>query len=823
MKILSNLFLRNALPLLFLLMIPSSVFAQSEGGRVGFGFSGGGVKYWGTFTDNQLWFGGDLFVRWNIINQISFQAGAGWAQLRYKNSAEQVAKYPEFYNRFGIGDFAKQSEKSFSRISTYEAFLSWNILPKEKFVPYVFGGVGITDWNPTYDNGKALPLNDGTTYEKRKMMFPVGVGFELYLTDDLVFNGRGTVRITGTPWLDGYDPTKDNKPADGDDIFMTFGAGFTYYVFGNADYDNDGVTNSREREIGTDINNPDTDGDGLKDGEEVFTYYTDPLKADTDGDNLTDYDEIFKHKTQPTRADTDSDGLNDGEELIRKTSPINPDSDGDGLLDGEEIAKYKTDPAKADTDGDGLKDGEEAKRYNTNPILLDSDNDGIDDGEEVNTTKTNPALADSDNDGLRDGDELKQYKTDPMKADTDGDGLNDGEEMSTYKTDPLKTDTDADGLADGDEIKRYSTNPIATDSDNDGLNDGDEVNTYKSNPALADSDSDGLRDGDEIKQYKTDVLKSDSDADGISDGDEVKQYSTNPAKPDSDGDGLNDGDELRKYKSNPLSEDSDQDGLKDGEEVLTYKTDLLKNDSDGDGLKDGEEVATYKTDPAKPDTDGDGLKDGEEVNQYKTDPLKTDTDGDTIADGEEVNRKSKKDGVSAEPTNPAKADTDDDGVRDDADYCALIAGKPSTDPKQNGCPEPPKIGTKTDFPEILFKVGTNGFNFDEPATAGALAKLLAYVQQCDNLQVMIEGHTSSEGSAKVNQPLSQKRAEAVRDWLIAQGVKPTKIAGAIGYAATRPTVKEPTGKDLKKMTKKQIEEIRSKNRRITVAVQKGCD
>ncbi len=709
----------------------STTLAQSEGGRVGFGFTGGGMKYWGTFTDNQIWFGGDLFARWNIINQLSLQAGVGWGQIRYKNTPEIQAKYPEFYARFGQGGFDAPHEKNFSRVSTYETFLSWNILPREKFVPFIFGGIGITNWNPTYDDGKALPLNDVIPDNKQKIMFPVGAGFEMYLTDDFVFNGRATARITGTSWLDGYDPTYDNKPSDGADIFMTFGAGFTYYVFGNSDYDNDGLTNSREREIGTDPNNPDTDGDGLKDGEEVFTYFTNPLSPDTDGDNLNDYDEVFKYKTNPTLADTDLDGLNDGEEIVRKTNPLLADTDGDGLLDGDEVNKYKTNP--------------------------------------------------------------------------------------------LKTDSDDDGLNDGDEITKYNTNPAVADTDNDGLNDGEEVNTYKTNPAIVDTDADGLRDGDEVKQYKTNPLKLDSDGDGLNDGDEVKQYKTNPSLADSDGDGLSDGDEVNKYKTNPLSDDTDQDGLKDGAEVNKYKTDPLKADTDGDGLKDGDEVNKYKTDPLVGDTDKDGLNDGDEVLKYKTDPLKADTDGDTISDGDEVNRKSKRDGVSMEPTNPLKADTDDDGVRDDVDYCALIPGKPNSDPTKNGCPESPKVGTKTDFPEILFIVGTADFNFAEPGTAGALAKLLAYVKQCDNLRVMIEGHTSKEGGDKINQPLSTHRAEAVRTWLIQQGVNIKSISGTVGYASTRENLKEPSGKALKSITAAQLEAIRVKNRRITVAIVHGCD
>ena len=44
--------------------------------------------------------------------------------------------------------------------------------------------------------------------------------------------------------------------------------------------------------IGTDPFNPDTDGDGLSDGDEVLKYHTNPLKPDTDGDGYSDGDEV---------------------------------------------------------------------------------------------------------------------------------------------------------------------------------------------------------------------------------------------------------------------------------------------------------------------------------------------------------------------------------------------------------------------------------------------------------------------------------------------------------------------------------------------------
>ena len=77
------------------------------------------------------------------------------------------------------------------------------------------------------------------------------------------------------------------------------------------DDDNDGLSNAAEASLGTDPNNPDTDGDGLSDGLEVHKYGTLPKNQDTDGDTLTDGHEVETLKTSPLEKDTDGDGLND--------------------------------------------------------------------------------------------------------------------------------------------------------------------------------------------------------------------------------------------------------------------------------------------------------------------------------------------------------------------------------------------------------------------------------------------------------------------------------------------------------------------------------
>lgn len=70
------------------------------------------------------------------------------------------------------------------------------------------------------------------------------------------------------------------------------------------DDDNDGLTDQRERSLGTNPLLPDSDGDGLSDSDEVDVHRTDPSVADTDGDGFTDFDEVAEGTSPTSAADT---------------------------------------------------------------------------------------------------------------------------------------------------------------------------------------------------------------------------------------------------------------------------------------------------------------------------------------------------------------------------------------------------------------------------------------------------------------------------------------------------------------------------------------
>lgn len=359
------------------------------------------------------WLGEGFFaVELNNALELSLNAGygkyAGWAYFDNPDAGfgEYESTIIPISLRFQVSPFDSKG---------------WN--------PYAFIGGGIMNYTVN-----TKPNAAGTAVEKDGWVaiLPIGMGIEIALSERVILDFGVGGTLSSTYDLDGYRSLE----SDSWDSYYNASLGLSFTAENcESDEDNDGLGKCLEKQIGTDPNNPDTDGDGLNDGEEYLTYITNPLIADTDGDGLKDGEEVLKYKTDPNIADTDSDGLKDGEEVnTYKTEPLKADTDGDGLKDGDEVLKYKTNPLKADTDGEGLTDGDEVNGLNVEIKVVG-----------------NPVIT-------------KLFKTDPLKVDTDGDGLTDYAEIKTHKTDPLSVDTDGGTIGDGVEVKR-GTDPLDPSDD----------------------------------------------------------------------------------------------------------------------------------------------------------------------------------------------------------------------------------------------------------------------------------------------------------------------------------------------------------------------
>lgn len=181
----------------------------------------------------------------------------------------------------------------------------------DRLDPYLSIGAGVT-WYGDEVNG-----------ENFDPAFRAGGGVMYH------FNDEWAVRVDGRTFLAGND-TEANAIID---------AGIVWYwdarvppnfvaTAGPMDSDGDGLSDETEGGLGTDPFDPDTDEDGLTDGEEVKTYRTDPLNPDTDYDGLKDGAEVHTHTTDPLKRDTDGGMVADGHEVIEDgTDPLNPADD----------------------------------------------------------------------------------------------------------------------------------------------------------------------------------------------------------------------------------------------------------------------------------------------------------------------------------------------------------------------------------------------------------------------------------------------------------------------------------------------------------------
>lgn len=136
----------------------------------------------------------------------------------------------------------------------------------------------------------------------------------------------------------------------------------------------------------------------------------------------------------------------------------------------------------------------------------------------------------------------------------------------------------------------------------------------------------------------------------------------------------------------------------------------------------------------------------------------------------------------------------------------LICDPVKTAPIVQAAPPPPPPPAGTEIAELR---GAH-FEFDSarltPAGEAALDVVVSTMQAQPDLHVSCEGHTDSVGSDAYNEMLGQRRADSVRDYLVANGIDAARVS-TTSYGESRPAADNATA------------EGRAENRRVEVIAQ----
>ena len=197
-----------------------------------------------------------------------------------------------------------------------------------------------------------------------------------------------------------------------------------------------------------------------------------------------------------------------------------------------------------------------------------------------------------------------------------------------------------------------------------------------------------------------------------------------------------------------------------------------------------------------PDPDGDGIagaadkcpnvaedKDGFEDDDGCPDP---DNDKDGIPDAQDKcpNQPETVNGIDDEDGCP-EVDTDGDGILGSRDKCPDEPETVNGYKDEDGCPDEVPNAIKK-FTGVI-----EGINFKTaqatilPGSYAILDRAVAVLKEYSDIRLEIAGHTDSVGKADYNRDLSQRRADSVKMYFIANGIDASRLT-TIGYGLDRP-------------------------------------
>jgi len=286
----------------------------------------------------------------------------------------------------------------------------------------------------------------------------------------------------------------------------------------------------------------------------------------------------------------------------------------------------------------------------------------------------------------------------------------------------------------------------------------------------------------------------------------------------------------------PVAVDTDDDTVVDPNDACPEQSEDLDGfrdgdgcpdpDNDGDGISDEEDECPHEPeDPdgfedsdgcPDPDNDGDGISDVRDVCPREAGAEKkdgcpfVDTDGDGISDArDECPEKPEDEDGFRDGDGCPDPDNDGDGIADEEDECPSEPETVNGVDDEDGCPDEGASGVEVSEGEI--EIEDRVFFDTDRATIkqksySVLEEVASALEANPEIEkVRIEGHTDADGRDLYNLALSQRRSNAVREFLVDRGVDPSRLESK-GYGEAEPIASNDT------------EEGRRKNRRVEMTI-----
>jgi outer membrane protein OmpA-like peptidoglycan-associated protein len=304
-----------------LALYSSNILAVETAGRSALSLKGGLNVYQGEIKDQQFKFYGDISV-------------FGW-----------MNDYLGLKLRGGVGILEASAEDQNFHTYTYTfgPMLMYKPFFRNPLNLYLTAGFEMMQIDPRYttDHDLKLPNNQNGQYNHLQWAVPVGLGFSVFMGDNVSLDLEGLYHQAGTDYID------DIKAGKWGDSFISASLGLTMYLSGP----------------------PDADGDGIIDKVDKDPYHPEDFDNFEDTDGAPDYD-------------NDNDGVPD----IRDKAPNDPE-DKDGFQDDDGVP----DP---DNDGDNVADAND-KCPGTDKTVADS----VNTKEDLDSFQDEDGCPDADNDG----------------------------------------------------------------------------------------------------------------------------------------------------------------------------------------------------------------------------------------------------------------------------------------------------------------------------------------------------------------------------------------------------------------------------------------